>query len=237
MSINENHKNNTIQNALISVSDKAGILDFVKELVALQINIYSTGGTKKYLLKNGIGVKDLSVLTQFPEILDGRVKTLHPHVHAGILAKRDVSAHCQVLSEKGIQFIDLVVVNLYPFAEVVAKKETLLSEAIENIDIGGPTLLRSAAKNYRDVTVACSPSYYNEIIKELQAEQTITLGLREKLAIAAFHHVAKYDTIIDQYLQKKNRSERNFLAGLFRQCSFTLWRKSSSASGTLQTEF
>jgi phosphoribosylaminoimidazolecarboxamide formyltransferase/IMP cyclohydrolase len=149
-----------IKQALISVSDKTGVLDFARALSALGVNILSTGGTAKLLQDNGVPVTEVADYTGFPEMLDGRVKTLHPKVHGGILARRDLPEHVAKLEEHGIPQIDMVVVNLYPFQQTVAKEQCSLEDAIENIDIGGPTMLRSAAKNHRDVVVVVDPADY-----------------------------------------------------------------------------
>ena len=146
-----------IQSALISVSDKTGLVEFAKELAAMNVTILSTGGTAELLKKNGIAVTEVADYTGFPEMLDGRVKTLHPKVHGGILARRDMTSHMDAIGKHGINTIDMVVVNLYPFQQTVAKEDCTLEDAIENIDIGGPAMLRSAAKNYRDVAVVCEP--------------------------------------------------------------------------------
>ena len=144
--------------ALISVSDKTGVVDFAKNLKALGWEVIATGGTMKLLRESGVEVLNISDVTGFPEICDGRVKTLHPAVHGGLLARRDVEEHVEALRANGIEFIDLVCVNLYPFRQTIAKEGVTLAEAIENIDIGGPSMLRSAAKNFRDVTVVCDPA-------------------------------------------------------------------------------
>src|SRR6185312_5030923 len=149
-----------IKQALISVSDKTGVLDFARALSALGVNILSTGGTAKLLSDNGVKVTEVADYTCFPEMLDGRVKTLHPKVHGGILARRDLPEHVAALEKHGIPTIDMVVVNLYPFQKTVAKEQCALEDAIENIDIGGPAMLRSSAKNHKDVVVICDPADY-----------------------------------------------------------------------------
>jgi len=159
-----------IKRALISVSDKTGLDFFVKELINMGVEIISTGGTKKYIESLGLNVRDISNFTGFPEILDGRVKTLHPKVHGAVLAKRDNSDHIKEALEHKIEFIDMVVVNLYPFVELSKKKNVSHSEMIENIDIGGPSMLRSAAKAYEHVIVVCNPSDYEMIVNELKKE-------------------------------------------------------------------
>ena len=155
--------------ALISVSDKTGIVDFAKELQALGIEIISTGGTYKKLKDEGLKVTEISELTGFPECLDGRVKTLHPKVHAGILAMRSKETHMKQLQDLGIDTIDFVVVNLYPFKATILKDNVTREECVENIDIGGPTMLRSAAKNYQDVSVITDPADYEKVLKELKS--------------------------------------------------------------------
>jgi phosphoribosylaminoimidazolecarboxamide formyltransferase / IMP cyclohydrolase len=186
--------------ALISVSNKEDIIDFAKELSKLNIEILSTGGTATALRDAGIGIKEVSEITGFPEMLDGRVKTLHPIIHAGILAKRDEKEHMGVLKKHKIECIDLVVCNLYPFEKTIQKPNVSMGEVIENIDIGGPTLIRAAAKNYKDVIVITSRKQYGEVLKSLQSKGEISVKEREKLAVEAYAHTAQYDSIISQYL-------------------------------------
>jgi len=196
-----------ITRALISVSDKTGIVEFARELQELGVEIISTGGTAKFLRENKIKVKDVSDFTGFPEILDGRVKTLHPKVHGGILAIKEKGEHIRELKKHDIKPIDLVIVNLYPFEKTIQSGATI-EDAIENIDIGGPAMLRSAAKNYRNVVVIVNPNEYNEVLKELkEKDSTISDKTREKLAVEAFAHTARYDTIISNYLRKMFRGE------------------------------
>ncbi len=185
--------------AIISVSDKTGLADFAARLAKLGVEVYSTGGTKKILGEAGVEVKGISELTGFPEILDGRVKTLHPVVHGGLLARRDLADHMHQLKEHGIGLIDLVVVNLYPFVQTVAKEGVTLTDALENIDIGGPTLIRAAAKNFPGVIVLVDPADYELVLEGLAAGE---LGMKERQCLArkAFQHVAVYDTAISQYL-------------------------------------
>ncbi|SMB91639.1 IMP cyclohydrolase [Desulfonispora thiosulfatigenes DSM 11270] len=190
-----------MKRALISVSDKTGIVDFSKELVKLGFEIVSTGGTFKTLQDNGINAIGISDVTGFPEILEGRVKTLHPKVHGGILAK-DTNEHMAVLKEQGITPIDIVVVNLYPFQATIEKEGVTLEDAIENIDIGGPSMVRAAAKNYERVAIVVNPLRYSEIIDELKEEGKISLKNRKKLALEAFEHTGQYDATISQYLSK-----------------------------------
>ena len=190
-----------IKQALISVSDKTGVLDFARALSAMGVNILSTGGTAKLLADNGVAVTEVADYTGFPEMLDGRVKTLHPKVHGGILARRDFPAHVAALAQHGIPTIDMVVVNLYPFQQTVAKDECSLEDAIENIDIGGPTMLRSAAKNHKDVIVICDPADYSAVLIELKAGNG-EVGYDTKFALAkkVFAHTAQYDGAITNYL-------------------------------------
>ncbi|MGA1863229.1 bifunctional phosphoribosylaminoimidazolecarboxamide formyltransferase/IMP cyclohydrolase [Deferribacter thermophilus] len=187
--------------ALISVSEKSGIVEFARELVNLGIEIISTGGTAKLLKENGIDIVEISDFTGFPEILDGRVKTLHPKVHAGILNIRDNENHQLVMKEMGLVHIDLVVVNLYPFEKTVAKEGVRFDEAIENIDIGGPTMVRSAAKNHKYVAIVVDNNDYNKIIDEIK-NGGITYEMRLNLARKAFTHTAVYDALISNYFNK-----------------------------------
>ncbi len=198
--------------ALVSVSDKTGLVDFVKGLQTAGWEIIATGGTQKLLEKSGIKTIGISEVTGFPEICDGRVKTLHPKVHGGLLARRDEPSHLQALRENGIEFIDLVCVNLYPFRETIAKEGTTMAEAIEKIDIGGPSMLRSAAKNYNDVTVVCDPADYNTILAEINATGNTTLETRLQLSAKAYTHTAQYDCCIATYMREKARlNEKLFL--------------------------
>jgi phosphoribosylaminoimidazolecarboxamide formyltransferase/IMP cyclohydrolase len=185
--------------ALVSVSDKSGVVDFARGLEELGIEIFSTGGTKKSLEAAGVKIRSISDLTGFPEILDGRVKTLHPAVHGGILARRDIPQHLSQLSQHHIGLIDIVTVNLYPFVETVTKAGVSLDEAIENIDIGGPSMIRSAAKNFASVLVVIDPADYDAILRRLR-RGSIDSTYRKRLAQKAFQHVALYDTAIAQYL-------------------------------------
>jgi len=191
-----------MKRALISVSDKTGIVSFAKKLIELDVEILSTGGTAKRLRDSGLKVTDVSEITGFPECLDGRVKTLHPKIHGGILARRDLDTHMDQLKELGIDTIDFVVINLYPFKSTIEKDGVTLEEAIENIDIGGPTMLRSAAKNYNDVAVIVDPSDYDVVIDELEAGQ-VTEDTKYNLALKVFQHTAEYDTLIATYLRER----------------------------------
>lgn len=191
----------TIKHALISVSDKTGITDLAKKLIQYDITILSTGGTAKLLSEAGISVTEVSDYTGFPEMLDGRVKTLHPKIHAGILARDDLSDHQEALDKASIPNIELVIVNLYPFRQTIAKQNCSLDDAIENIDIGGPTMVRAAAKNYPKVTVVTDPEDYLLLCEELDANHgTISLTTRFMLAKKAFTHTASYDCAISNYL-------------------------------------
>ncbi|MFA7528727.1 MAG: bifunctional phosphoribosylaminoimidazolecarboxamide formyltransferase/IMP cyclohydrolase [Bacilli bacterium] len=193
--------------ALISVSDKRGIVETARELEKLGFEIISTGGTYRVLLEGGIKAKEVSDLTGFPECLDGRVKTLHPAVHAGILARRDDARHMKEIAELGIEPIDLVIVNLYPFKQTILKPGATFAEAVENIDIGGPTMLRAAAKNYRDVAVAVDPADYSLIIDELKKDGKISPETRLCLMRKAFRHTAAYDALVAEYLGRKAGEE------------------------------
>lgn len=190
-----------IKTALISVSDKRGIVDFAKELNKLEVEIFSTGGTAKILRDSGIQVTDVSQYTGFPEIMDGRVKTLHPLIHGGILARRDLKGDIETMQSLGIKPIDMVVVNLYPFEATIRKDSVTLEEAIENIDIGGPTLLRAAAKNYRDVIVVIDPDDYSSIIEDIKKGE-VSPERRFELAKKVFYHTARYDALIADYFDK-----------------------------------
>ena len=198
--------------ALVSVSDKSGLVDFVKGLQTAGWEIIATGGTQKLLENSGVKTIGISDVTGFPEICDGRVKTLHPKVHGGLLARRDEPSHLQALEENGISFIDLVCVNLYPFRETIAKEGVSMADAIENIDIGGPSMLRSAAKNYNDVTVVCDPADYNTILAEINATGNTTVETRLQLSAKAYTHTAQYDACIATYMREKaGLNEKLFL--------------------------
>lgn len=191
-----------VKRALLSVSDKTGIVDFARGLEQLNIEIISTGGTAKMLRDAGIETIDVSEVTGFPEMMGGRVKTLHPRIHGGLLCMRGNLEHMGEAEKESIELIDMVAVNLYPFEITVSKEGVNLEEAIENIDIGGPTLLRSAAKNYKSVTVISDPEDYGEVLKELRSSGTVSDTTREKLAVKVFRHTANYDSNIDTYLSK-----------------------------------
>lgn len=187
-------------NALLSVSDKTGIVDFARALHALGIKLISTGGTAKLLAEAGLPVTEVAEVTAFPEMLDGRVKTLHPKVHGGLLARRDVPEHMAALKAHNIDTIDLLVVNLYPFEATVAKPGCTLEDAIENIDIGGPAMVRSAAKNWQDVGVLTDASQYPAVLAELKASGKLSDKLRFALSVAAFNRISQYDGAISNYL-------------------------------------
>jgi len=187
--------------AIISVADKTGVTDFARDLNQLGFKLFSTGGTKKALTEDGVPVKSISEITGFPEILDGRVKTLHPMVHGGLLARRDLPAHLAELAENKIEVIDLVAVNLYPFVQTVSEQGVTLVEALENIDIGGPTMIRAAAKNFPGVVVVVDPADYSSVVEKLRQGE-MSLAERKRLAQKAFQHVAVYDTAIAQYLRQ-----------------------------------
>ena len=188
--------------ALISVSDKTGVVEFAQQLRSLGWEIIATGGTMKLLSDSGVEVINISDVTGFPEICDGRVKTLHPKVHGGLLARRDDESHLQALKDNQIEFIDMVCVNLYPFRQTIAKPDVTMEDAIENIDIGGPSMLRSAAKNYKDVTVVCDPADYAQIIEEIKASGNTTVQTRLQLSAKAYTHTAEYDSMIATYMRK-----------------------------------
>jgi len=189
-------------NALISVSDKTGILEFAQALHALGIKLLSTGGTAKLLADASLPVTEVAELTGFPEMLDGRVKTLHPKVHGGLLARRDLPAHMAALKEHGIDTIDLLVVNLYPFEATVAKPGCTLEDAIENIDIGGPAMVRSAAKNWKDVGVLTDAAQYPQALAELQADGKLSDKTKFAFSVAAFNRISQYDGAISDYLSR-----------------------------------
>ncbi len=194
-------------NALLSVSDKTGIVGFARALHALGIKLISTGGTAKLLAEQGLPVTEVAEVTAFPEMLDGRVKTLHPKVHGGLLARRDVPEHMAALKVHGIDTIDLLVVNLYPFEATVAKPGCTLEDAIENIDIGGPAMVRSAAKNWKDVGVLTDASQYAGVLAELQAQGKLSDKTRFGLSVAAFNRISQYDGAISDYLSRLDFDE------------------------------
>ena len=196
-----------MKRALVSVSDKTGLVEFVQGLVDCGYEIISTGGTKKALENAGIKTIGISEVTGFPEIMDGRVKTLHPKVHGALLCVRDNPDHVRQLKELGIEYIDLVCVNLYPFKETVQKEGVSHEEIIENIDIGGPSMLRSASKNYQSIPVLCDPKDYEKVLNEIKENGETTLETREHLATKVFRHTARYDAMIADYLTKRTHEE------------------------------
>ncbi len=197
-----------MRTALIGVSDKTGIAEFARTLAALGFRLLSTGGTAKLLRDDGIAVTEVAEVTGFPEILDGRVKTLHPRIHAGLLARRDLPPHMATLKEHGIDPIDLLVVNLYPFEQTVAKPDCTFDDAIENIDIGGPAMLRAAAKNHGSVAVVVDPADYARVAEELKANGEVGAALRFELAQKVFAHTARYDGAISNYLSSLDADRR-----------------------------
>ena len=192
-----------IKRALISVSDKTGIVEFARKLKDAGVEIVSTGGTMKTLKDAGVPVTYVSDVTGFPEIMDGRVKTLNPYIHGGILAVRDNQKHVREMQEHKITPIDMVVVNLYPFKETIAKPKVTLAEAIENIDIGGPAMIRAAAKNFKFGTVVTNPSRYDEVAEMVAKDGCVNGMLRMQLAQEAFAHTADYDNAIQNYLAEQ----------------------------------
>ncbi|MEG0788646.1 MAG: bifunctional phosphoribosylaminoimidazolecarboxamide formyltransferase/IMP cyclohydrolase [Alistipes sp.] len=198
--------------ALVSVSDKTGVVEFARDLRRLGWEIIATGGTMKLLADSGVEVIGISEVTGFPEICDGRVKTLHPNVHGGLLARRDDPKHIKELKENKIEFIDMVCVNLYPFRRTIEKPDVQRAEAIENIDIGGPSMLRSAAKNYADVTVVCDPEDYAQVLREIEKSGNTTVQTRLELSAKAYTHTAEYDAMIATYMRAQaGLNEKLFL--------------------------
>lgn len=202
-----------VERALISLTDKSGCEDFAVALAAMGIEILSTGGTAQKLRASGLAVTDVSEFTGFPEMLDGRVKTLHPLVHGGILNQRGNANHQEQCHAHGIKPIDIVAVNLYAFAKTVAVPGCTLTDAIENIDIGGPTLLRASAKNFQDVTVIVDPADYPQVLSELQAQGNTTLSTRFRLARKVFELTSAYDTAIAQWLRTVDSETDPYFAG------------------------
>jgi len=189
-----------MKRALISVSDKTGVVDFSKALVELGFELLSTGGTKKTLEENGVPVTGVDEITGFPEILEGRVKTLHPMIHGGLLAKRNSDDHMKQLDEQGIKPIDVVCVNLYPFQQTIAKPDVTPEDAIENIDIGGPSMLRAAAKNHEDLAVVVDAADYETVLSELRENGEVSKTTKRKFAAKVFRHTASYDAQIAEYM-------------------------------------
>jgi len=204
---------NRIRRALISLTDKSGIEEFARQLQDLGIEILSTGGTAKKMRENGIAVKDVSEFTGFPEMLDGRVKTLHPKVHGGILFLRGNSSHEEQMDAHGLQQIDLVAVNLYAFDKATSDPNCTVTNAIENIDIGGPTMLRAAAKNFQYVTVIVDPADYSQVLSEVREHGNTTLVTRFRLAVKVFQLTSTYDTAIAAWLAKVNTSNNPHFKG------------------------
>jgi len=192
-----------IKRALVSVSDKTGIVEFARTLTEMGVEIISTGGTALAISDAGVTVTSVDKVTGFPEILNGRVKTLHPKIHGALLAVRESENHMQQLAENGIKTIDLVVVNLYPFEKTVAREDVTIEDAIENIDIGGPTMLRSAAKNNRYVGAVTDPDDYNLVLNEIREQGELSEKTRRYLAVKVFRHTADYDTAIVEFLSKR----------------------------------
>ncbi|CAM3883161.1 phosphoribosylaminoimidazolecarboxamide formyltransferase/IMP cyclohydrolase [Lederbergia lenta] len=197
-----------MKRALISVSDKTGVVEFTKQLIELGFEILSTGGTKKVLEEGGLDIKAVDDITGFPEILEGRVKTLHPMIHGGLLAKRDDSGHMEQLDEQGIQPIDLVCVNLYPFQQTIAKPNVTAEDAIENIDIGGPAMLRASAKNHEYITVLVDSLDYEQVLEEMRAQGEVSKETKRKLAAKVFRHTAAYDAYIAEYMTELSGEEQ-----------------------------
>jgi phosphoribosylaminoimidazolecarboxamide formyltransferase/IMP cyclohydrolase len=202
-----------VERALISLTDKSGIEEFARELESLGIEILSTGGTAKKMRDHGITVKDVAEFTGFPEMLDGRVKTLHPKVHGGILAQRDNSEHQAQMAAHGLQYIDLVAVNLYAFDQATRDPACTVPHAIENIDIGGPTMLRAAAKNFQDVTVIVDPADYPQVLAEIKKCGHTTLATRFRLAVKVFELTSRYDTAIAAWLGKVDVETNPYFSG------------------------
>ncbi|MDD3718490.1 MAG: bifunctional phosphoribosylaminoimidazolecarboxamide formyltransferase/IMP cyclohydrolase [Actinomycetota bacterium] len=226
-----------IERALISVSNKAGIVGFAKELREMGVEIISTGGTEAKLREEGIDVIPISEVTGFPEMMDGRVKTLHPHIHAALLADRDNPAHMREIEDKGIKPIDLVVVNLYPFAETIARPETTLAEAVEQIDIGGVTLIRAAAKNFAGVAVVTNPKRYSSILLEMQRTGgDLTAETRRSLAAEGFRHTAAYDAAIFAYLSRAFEEFPETLNLVFRKKAELRYGENPHQKGALYQE-
>src|SRR5947209_6009505 len=202
-----------IRRALLSVSDKSGLVEFARALRGFGVELLSTGGTAKALREAGLEVRDVSDVTGFPEMLDGRVKTLHPRIHGGILAVRDNPEHARALEEHRIEPIDMVVINLYPFEQTIAREGVTLEEAVEQIDIGGPAMVRSAAKNFKDVAVVVSPVNYSRVVEEMKYYGgALRLETREQFALFAFSHTSAYDSVICDYLNGRQEKAATRLA-------------------------
>src|SRR5262249_8046237 len=199
-----------VRRALLSVSDKTGLIELARGLAGLGVELISTGGTRKALAEAGLAVRDIAEVTGFPEILDGRVKTLHPRIHGGILAVRGNAEHQRTLAEQGIQPIDLVVCNLYPFEATLPRPGSSHEDVVENIDVGGPSMVRAAAKNYHDVAVLTDPGQYAAVLEELRTQGGLTLPTRERLAAAAFARTAAYDAAISAYFARRLSAESDW---------------------------
>jgi len=226
-----------ITRALISVSNKTGIVDFARELKTFEVEIISTGGTAKALRDAGIEVRDVSDLTGFPEMMDGRVKTLHPKIHGGLLGVRDNPEHQAAMLEHGIEPIDMVVINLYPFEETVRHEGVTIEEAIEQIDIGGPSMIRSAAKNFKDVAVIVSSYFYPEIVSELTTNQgALPLSTRMRLSADAFHRTAEYDRTIFGYLGSLQPRSADTNSAATDHFTFEVFDKLFGVAAKLETE-
>ena len=225
-----------MKNVLISVSDKTGIVEFAKELTNLGYSIISTGGTARTLVEAGISVTKVSDITGFPEIMDGRVKTLHPKIHGALLGVLTNDAHVQAMQEHGIESIDLTIINLYPFEETLNKHGVGHEEIIENIDIGGPAMVRASAKNYLHTCIVVSPARYSTILETLKENGNISVELRLQLALEAFSHTAQYDARIAGYLAQ--RTGTLFPVGICNSITvrpiITLWRKPTSTCGIVR---
>lgn len=192
-----------IKRAVISVSDKTGVVEFAKELASLGVEILSTGGTAKAMREGGVPVIEVSDYTGFPEMMDGRVKTLHPKIHGGLLCRRSNAKDVEDCAKQGIKPIDMVVINLYPFEATIAKPDVTFDDAIENIDIGGPAMLRASSKNFHDVTVLIDPVDYRPVLDEMKANAgTVSPATNLRLAQKVFAHTGRYDSLIAEYLAK-----------------------------------
>jgi phosphoribosylaminoimidazolecarboxamide formyltransferase / IMP cyclohydrolase len=220
-----------IERAILSVSDKTGLLEFARELVAGGVGLFASGGTRRHLEEAGIPVREVSAHTGFPEMMDGRLKTLHPKIHGGILARRDRADDMASLAEQGIVPFELVVVNLYPFEATIAREGVTIDEAIEQIDIGGPTLVRGAAKNHAFVTIACEPAQYGAILEEFRTSGTTSHALRRELAGAAYAHTGKYDTAIGAYFARLRAGQGREDAEFPEQINLSLQREASLRYG------
>jgi phosphoribosylaminoimidazolecarboxamide formyltransferase/IMP cyclohydrolase len=226
------------QRALVSVYDKDGVVELAQALAEMKIDILSTGGTARLLRKNKVPLREVSEVTEFPEMLSGRVKTLHPFIHGGILARRDDPEHMKQLEGHGIGPIDLVVVNLYPFAQTAERAEATPAELVEEIDIGGPTMIRAAAKNFTDVGVVVSPDDYPKVVEELRASGALSLATRAKLARKAFAVTSGYDAVITRTLEELQAAEGGLERAIptgFSRSSWVGTRRSTCATARTRT--